>query len=346
MTTSTLDVGDLFSVLGAQGIEKQLRRIAGVGRVSVNPVSGSTTVAYDPAKTSLAKIKAAIKECGFHCAGEALPKHICEDHAMAHDTGVSNTKPTDAKAEHKAHSSGENSDAMAQEMGHGAGMDMQAMARDMRNRFWIALGFTVPIFFLSPMGMDSIKIEPPFGLRLDLVLFILASGAILYPVWPFVVAAYRAIRSGVANMAVLVVLSVGTGYLFSIGSTFIYGGQQFYEASALLLVFILLGHWLEMRARAGASEAMRALMDLAPPTAFVLRDGKELEVATAAIVAGDVVVIRPGNKIPVDGTVLEGESQVDQSMLTGESMPVAKKVGDGVIGATINKSGTFQYSAT
>jgi Cu2+-exporting ATPase len=235
---------------------------------------------------------------------------------------------------------------MAQEMGHGAGIDMQAMVRDMRNRFWIALGFSLPIFALSPMGMDFIQIPPPFGLRLDLVLFILASAAILYPVWPFIVAAYRALRNGVANMAVLVVLSVGTGYLFSVGSTFIYGGQRFYEASAILLVFILLGHWLEMRARAGASEAIRALMDLAPPKATVLRDGKELEVATAEIISGDIVVIRPGSKIPVDGTVLEGESQVDQSMLTGESMPVAKKVGDTVIGATINKSGTFQYRAT
>ena len=368
MTTSTLDVGNLFSVLGAQGIEKQLQRIAGVGRVAVNPVSGSTTVTYDQGKTNLSAIQAAIKECGFHCTGEALPKHVCADHAMpgkslpappisavkskhspAHKAGsgvvAPVAKPADAKADHQAHG-GEKSDAMAQEMGHGAGMDMQAMVRDMRNRFWIALGFSLPIFALSPMGMDFIQIPPPFGLRLDLVLFILASAAILYPVWPFIVAAYRALRSGVANMAVLVVLSVGTGYLFSVGSTFIYGGQQFYEASAILLVFILLGHWLEMRARAGASAAIRALMDLAPPKATVLRDGKELEVATAEIISGDIVVIRPGNKIPVDGTVLEGESQVDQSMLTGESMPVAKKVGDTVIGATINKSGTFQYRAT
>lgn len=196
------------------------------------------------------------------------------------------------------------------------------------------------------MGMDFIQVTPPFGLRLDLVLFVLASGAILYPVWPFVVAAYRSLRNGVANMAVLVVLSVGAGYLFSVGSTFIYGGEQFYEASAILLVFILLGHWLEMRARAGASAAIRALMDLAPATAKVFRDGKELEVPTAQIVSGDTVVIRPGNKIPVDGTVLEGASAVDQSMLTGESMPVEKKVGDTVIGATINKSGTFRYQAT
>ncbi len=331
MTTRTVDVGNLFSVLGAQGIEKQLRRVAGVGRVSVNPVSGSTTVDFDPDKTSLSALQAAIKECGFHCAGEAVPRHLCDTPA----------KPADYKAP-----DGKKRDAMAHEMGHGGGMDMQAMVRDMRNRFWIALGFSLPIFVFSPMGMDFIKIPPPFGLRLDLVLFVLASAAILYPVWPFIVAAYRALRSGVANMAVLVVLSVGTGYLFSVGSTFFYGGQQFYEASAILLVFILLGHWLEMRARAGASEAIRALMDLAPPKAAVLRDGKELEVPTAEVVSGDIVVIRPGNKIPVDGTVLEGGSLVDESMLTGESMPVAKKAGDAVIGATINKSGTFQYRAT
>ena len=367
MTKITLEVGDLFSVLGAHGIERQLQRVAGVGHVSVNPVSGSTTAMFDPEKTSPAAIQRAIKDCGYHCAGEALPRHICEKpatqgsrpkvltaevepaHSETHknhaEMASSGKKPADSIADHKAHG-GDKSDAMAHEMGHGAGMDMQVMVRDMRNRFWIALAFSLPIFLFSPMGMDFIQVSPPFGLRLDLVLFVLASAAILYPVWPFVIAAYRALRSGVANMAVLVVLSVGTGYLFSVGSTFFYGGQQFYEASAILLVFILLGHWLEMRARAGASEAIRALMDLAPPKAMVLRDGKEREVPTAEIISGDTVVIRPGNKIPVDGTVLEGTSLVDESMLTGESMPVAKKVGDPVIGATINKSGAFQYRAT
>jgi Cu2+-exporting ATPase len=368
MMTSTLEVGDLFSILGAHGIEKQLRRVAGVSHVSVNPVSGATTVVYDQGKTSLSALQGVIKDCGFHCAGEALPRHVCDNHGMpgmphaqaskteiktapseAHlghaGTAPAATKPAEAKVDHATHS-GDKHDAMAHEMGHGAGMDMQAMARDMRNRFWIALAFSLPIFAFSPMGMDFMRVPLPSGLRLDLVLFVLASGAILYPVWPFVVAAYRAIRAGVANMAVLVILSVGTGYLFSVGSTFIYGGQQFYEASTILLVFILLGHWLEMRARAGASEAIRALMNLAPPKATVLRDGKELEVPTAEVVSGEIIVIRPGNKIPVDGAVLEGSSMVDESMLTGESMPVAKKVGDAVIGATINKSGTFQYRAT
>lgn len=377
MTTINLHVGELLSPLGARGVEHQLSKLDGVSAVAVNQVSGSATVTYDETKISPADIESAIEQCGHHCAGQLKPSHLCEprasslrdpaaaimagtfrqthDHAaMRQGARAATDAPAAARklevapspaANHKAHG-GESKNAMAAEMGHGAGMDMQAMARDMRNRFLIALGFTIPIFFLSPMGMDSIKISPPFGLRLDLVLFVLASGAILYPVWPFVVAAYRALRNGVANMAVLVVLSVGTGYLFSVGSTFIYGGDQFYEAAALLLVFILLGHWLEMRARAGASEAIRALMDLAPPKATVLRDGKELEVPTADITSGETVVIRPGNKIPVDGVVTEGASLVDESMLTGESMPVDKKVGDAVIGATINKSGTFQYRAT
>ncbi|MGE0776366.1 MAG: hypothetical protein AB7L36_15200, partial [Sphingomonadaceae bacterium] len=107
-------------------------------------------------------------------------------------------------------------DAMAHEMGHGAGMDMGAMARDMRNRFFISLIFSLPIFGLSPMGMDRPLLTPPFGLDLNFTLFLLASAAILYPVWPFVVAAIRALRNGILNMAVLVLLSVGTGYLFSV----------------------------------------------------------------------------------------------------------------------------------
>ncbi len=368
--TITLEVRDLFSVLSSQGIEKQLMRLTGVTGASANPASGTATITYDPARTGPPEIMSTIEACGHHCAGEILPRHLCDvrpptqrrealppgagtmaahiDHQTPHGA-VRPAAPAATREEAPGTSHGSHAaqpDAMAHEMGHGAGMDMQAMARDMRNRFLIALVFSLPIFAYSPMGMDLIRLTPPFGMRLDVFLFGLASAAILYPVWPFVIAAYRALRNGVANMAVLVVLSVGTGYLFSVGATFWFGGPQFYEASAVLLVFILLGHWLEMRARAGASAAIRALMDLAPPKAMVLRDGREIEVPTAGVVADDIVVIRPGNKIPVDGTLTEGESLVDESMLTGESMPVAKKVGDTVIGATINKSGIFRYRAT
>src|SRR6266852_4149181 len=121
------------------------------------------------------------------------------------------------------------------------------------------------------------------------------------------VGAVRALRNGILNMAVLVVLSVGTGYLFSVGATFFFKGDQFYEASALLLVFVLLGHWLEMRARSGASQAIQALLNLTPPKATVIRAGKEIEVPTADVLLDDVVLIRPGNKVPVDGEIIEGE---------------------------------------
>jgi Cu2+-exporting ATPase len=235
---------------------------------------------------------------------------------------------------------------MAHEMGHGGNMDLPAMVRDMRNRFWICLLLTVPIFIYSPMGGFFSPPAPPFGLPLNQWLFGLASAGVLYPSWPFFVSAWRALLNGKLTMATLIVLSVGTGYLFSVGATFFFDSEQFFEAVSMLMVFILLGHWLEMRARAGASSAIQALLKLTPAKAFVLRQGVEVEVATADVVVGDIVVIRPGNKIPVDGTVESGESLVDESMLTGESMPVQKGPGAKVAGATINSSGSFKYKAT
>ena len=354
MKTATIEIGGLLSTLSARGVEKQLARLPGVHKAEVNYVAGSATVTYDESLIDLKAIKARVYECGYHCAGVLQPKHVCvpedppaEAAAMpmpghaGHTTAPAQAVHPAKHAEHAAQK-----DEMAHEMGHGAGMDMHAMARDMRNRFWIALVFTVPVFIYSPMGGMFVPPAPPFGFSLNLWLFLLASIAVIYPAWPFAVAAWHALKNGVLNMAVLVMLSVGTGYLFSVGATFFFAGVQFYEAVAVLLVFILLGHWLEMRARAGASEAIRALLELAPPMATVIRAGKEMELPTAEVLKDDVVVIRPGNKIPVDGEVLEGESQVDESMLTGESMPVGKKPGDTVIGATINKSGSFRYCAT
>ncbi|WP_436639464.1 heavy metal translocating P-type ATPase [Microbaculum sp. FT89] len=361
MRTVTIDVADLLSALSALGVEKQLGRLPGVQKAEVNYVAGSATVTFDEATTDLKAIKTKVRACGYHCSGEVQPKHVCEpedppDNTLAVAVPANEPHRQAAHATNAAHPAeailhehaavAGKADAMAHEMGHGAGTDMQAMVRDMRNRFWIALVFTIPIFVYSPMGGMFTPPAPPFGLRLDRWLFLLATVAVIYPSWPFFVAAWRALKNGVLNMAVLVVLSVGTGYVFSVGATFFFPGVQFYEAVAVLLVFILLGHWLEMRARAGASAAIRALLDLAPPMAMVLRDGREVELPTAEVLVGDIVVIRPGNKIPVDGEVIEGESQVDESMLTGESMPVKKEPGDAVIGATINKSGTFKYRAT
>ena len=354
--TKTFEVGGLLSSMSAQGIEKQLTRLPGVSAATVNYVAGSASVNFEENQTTPQNIQQAIEECGYHCRGEVLPQHVCappNEHGHAHHgragAGHADHGANLATLKHQHamdHGAMESMDAMAHDMGHGAGMDAGGMARDMRNRFWICLAFTIPIFLYAPMGIEFIKLSPPFGLELKLWLFILATAAVIYPAWPFFVAAARALRNGVLNMAVLVVLSVGTGYLFSVGATFLFEGAQFYEAVSVLLVFILLGHWLEMRARAGASEAIRALMNLAPPKATVIRNGVESTVATSDVLLGDIVLIRPGDKIPVDGQVQEGGSLVDESMLTGESMPVRKAVGDNVIGATINKRGSFRYRAT
>ncbi|MBC7600170.1 MAG: heavy metal translocating P-type ATPase, partial [Polaromonas sp.] len=384
MKTSTVEVGELVSTLSAAGVSRQLATLPGVHHAEVNYVAGSATVHYDEARITLDAIRQRVVDCGYHCRGELVPAHICDsaDHkaggdayarhaghampvgAMEKNTGaapVADKKTGTAKDSHAGHSAHEvaggaagslagnqaaNKADMMHDMGHAPGMSMQDMANDMRNRFVVALVFAVPVFLYSPMGEMFGDFALPLGMDRKLFLFFTATAAIAYPVWPFVVAAWRAARNGVANMATLIVLSVGTGYIFSVGATFLYEGEVFFEAPAVLLVFILLGHWLEMRARAGASDAIRALMNLAPAMATVVRGDVETEVPTAEVLAGEIVVIKPGDKIPVDGEITEGSSQVDESMLTGESMPVKKVVGNPVIGATINKSGSFRYKAT
>ena len=332
MKSVNVEVKGLFEELDHLGVEKRIGALPGVMHAHANPASGSVSVHYDAAVTNEEALRQAVRDCGYHCRGEMQPDHVCrlaEPRAHAGHAAQPGTR-----------------DEMAHEMGHGAGMDMAGMVRDMRNRFLVCLAFSIPLFLWAPMGLPIAAPAPPFGLALDQWMFVLASGAIVWPSWPFFVAAWRALRNGVLNMAVLVVLSVGTGYTFSVAATFLFEGAQFYEAVSVLLVFILLGHWLEMRARAGANDAIRALLDLAPPKARVIRGGKEVELPTAEVLAGDIVVVRPGDRIPVDGVVTEGETQVDESMLTGESMPVKKVPGANVAGATINKSGAFRFRAT
>lgn len=162
----------------------------------------------------------------------------------------------------------------------------------------------------------------------------------------FFVGAWKALRAKTLDMMVLVAVAIGTAFVYSVAATFWIEGEVFYEAAAFLAAFVLLGHWFEMRARGGANDAIRALLDLAPPRAVVLRDGQEVEVPTSEVQVGDLLLIRPGSKVPVDAEVVEGESSVDESMVTGESLPVSKRPGDSLVGATINKQGTLRARAT
>ena len=368
-------IGKMCTTGCATTLEKSVAGVAGVLGASANFAAGTLRVEYDPHRVSPASIASAITACGFACEqGLEAGGHGGAEHRHGHEHAPAH-EHAHAEAEHARHigpvqgSPGadvppEKSHPHPSHEGHGPptaghatgvphdahegmhhGGDLHAAARDMRRRFLVALAFAVPVFLWSPMGLMDPP-PTPFGLDRDVWLFLLASGAVLYPGWPFFSAAIRSLRRGVLDMAVLVLLSVGTGYGFSIGSTFVFEGPNFYEASSVLLTFILLGHWLEMRARAGASDAMRSLLKLSPPRAVVRREGAEVELPTAEVVVGDTVVVRPGAKVPVDGEVTEGSSQVDESMLTGESMPVRKDPGSRVVGGSINKSGAFVYRAT
>ena len=334
----------------APALETFLRRVPGVHHVEASAVSDTVTIGYDEGTLTQAELQRLIEECGYHCRGQVLPAHICPAHAgdalapeptAVDDSHAGHTMPAATAA------SGEMKQ-MAHEMGHGGGMSMDEMVRDMRKRFWVTFVLAIAVTLYSPLGTDvlGIEIRAPFGLPNDLLMFLLSTPAVIWGGQMFFVGAYRALKRRTLDMSVLVALSVGAGYLFSVVTTFFIEGEVFYEAAVVLLAFILFGHWMEMRARAGASNAIRALLDLAPPKATVIRDGQPVEIPTSEVQLGDTVLIRPGDKIPVDGEVIDGESTVDESMITGESVPVDKKPGDTVIGATINKMGTFRFRAT
>jgi len=207
---------------------------------------------------------------------------------------------------------------------------------------------SVPIVLWSQIGRSVLGFTAaaPFGLRDDVWLLLLSLPVIFYSSWIFFDGVVRALRARTLDMMVLVAVAIGAGWLYSVAVTLTGGGDTFYEAATVLAAFVLLGHWLEMRARGGASDAIRTLLDLAPPKATVIRDGEPVEVATAEVTAGDLLLVRPGDKIAVDGVVEEGQSEVDESVVTGESLPVSKAPGSVVTGATINKNGTLRVRAT
>jgi len=355
--TVVLEVSGVQWASSKAVVEATLRHQPGVMSVEANPVSQTANVTYDPGTTSQAQLRKWIVECGYHCAGQSVPEHICDpafDQAKA-STSAEHSAPTAAAAVH--HTGDPNAGRPAPSrssqdvMGHGgghSGMSMASMIRDMRNRFLVAAILSVAIILWSPIGRQvfGFTVPAPFGLRDDVFALILSLPVIFYSAWIFFDGAFRALRARTLDMMVLVAVGVGAGWIYSLVVTLTGGGEVFYEAATVLTSFVLLGHWVEMRARGGANDAIRTLLELAPARAIVLRDGEPVEVPTAEVVPGDLLLVRPGAKIPTDGTVEEGDSDVDESMVTGESLPVAKSTGSVVIGATVNTTGTLRVRAT
>ena len=366
--TTVLQVRGLNWATSAAIVEGTLGRRPGVLAVEANAVSQTANVTYDPDRTDVARLSGWVRDCGYHCAGRSVPEHVCDPMTepaptTSADVGDAQTEhratagpgavgPGDASPGRQAHGGHDGQGRSPHEvMGHGGGhggMSIEDMVKDMRNRFFVAAVLSVPILLWSPIGREVLgfTVPAPFGLRDDVFSLVLSVPVIFYSAWLFFDGAFRALRAKTLDMMVLVAVGVGTGWLYSLGVTLTGGGEVFYEAATVLTSFVLLGHWFEMRARGGANDAVRTLLELAPARAVVLRDGEPVEVATAEVQVGDLLLIRPGAKIPVDAVVQEGESEVDESMVTGESMPVGKSAGSAVIGASINTTGTLRVRAT
>lgn len=333
--TVVLDLSGLHWASRQQVATRVLQARPGVLEATVNPAAQTATVGFDPARTSVHELREWLRDCGIHCSGLSVPRHVCDPLAEPSEPAGAHRHEPAAPA-HDHHGTHDHHD-----------MSMAAMAADMRNRFLVALVFSVLVMMWSPMATDmfGIDLPVPFGLRQDVWALILSLPVIGYSSTIFFTGAWQALRARTLDMMVLVAVAIGAGWLYSLAITLTGGGEVFYEASTMLTTFVLLGHWFEMRARGGATDAIRTLLDLAPPRAVVLRDGEEVEIPTAEVAVGDLLLVRPGAKIPVDGVVEDGDSEVDESMVTGESLPVHKQPGAPVIGASINIDGTLRVRA-
>ena len=307
-----LQIGGMSCASCVSSIETAVGALPGVASIAVTLATGTAAVRYYPGLTTPAQIKRTIRDLGYE-AGEKL------EGAAALDR------------------------------------EREARQREIRRQgAWMLVAWPLALIVMAGT-FQEIWIFPKFipawmGHRF--FLFALTTPIVLGPGWQFFVNSFRGLRHGVTDMNLLYATGIGAAYLIAVINTFWpnagFGGPEatFYEAAALLTAFIILGRYLEALTRGRASEAIRKLMRLQPKIARVWRAGSEVEVPADEVEVGELVFVRPGEQIPVDGTLTQGYSAVDQSMLTGESMPVEKRVGDQVIGGTLNKTGAFQFEAT
>jgi Cu2+-exporting ATPase len=353
-TTIVLEMAGVQWASQTQAVQACLRRLPGVLAAEPNAAAQTVTVTFEPAVTDPSVLARTITSCGYECRGESVPSHAQGTAAAptphAAHTGHAERSSQPGGDDAAKAKEGEGLSSPAEAMGHGGhgAMSMASMVRDMRDRFLVAAVFGVLITLWSRIGRDVLgfTVAAPFGLRDGVFQLLLSLPVVFYSATLFFTGAVRALRPRTLDMMVLVAVAVGTGWLYSVVVTFTGGGDVFYEAASILAAFVLLGHYFEMRARGGASEAVKTLLQLAPRRALVIRDGEPVEVPTDQVVVGDLLLVRPGAKVPADGVVEDGESDLDESTVTGESLPVHKGPGDPVVGATLNTTGVLRVRAT
>ena len=365
-------------------VERNLKKLDGVQSAVVNLSSERATVDIEPNKLKLEDVIARVNRAGYGVAtGEAdfVIKRLSDDidarrleKALSSQEGVLDAKVTYAnekarvmyiptiitQAELRRAVAAAGFEAV--ELG-GEAEDAEALAREheineQRRLLIIGLAFTIPLilltmgadfgllpdFFYTHNAMEGMSETQPW---FNWLLLALAIPVQFYVGWQYYVGAYKALRNKSANMDVLIVMGSSAAFLYSLPVTFGWiDGHVYYETAAVIITLIKLGKYLEARAKGRTSEAIKKLMGLRAKTAHIVREGQEVEVPVDEVRVGDVVIVKPGEKIPVDGVVIEGRSSIDESMLTGESLPVEKKPGDPIIGATLNKLGLLKFEAT
>jgi len=367
----TIPVTGMTCANCALTIERGLKKMDGVQNAAVNFAAERVTLEYDPALVDGKRVVATIADLGYGAttAKAELPIRgmTCANCALTIERAL---RKLDGVVEANVNLASERAtveyiptavsladikraivdvgyEVVEAEQGEEV-EDAERAAREreirtQRRKLLWGVALSVIISVLS-MGVDG-GLIPDFAWRPYLLL------ALTIPVqfvigWQFYRGGYKALRAGSANMDVLIAMGSSAAFLYSVASTFFLHGHLYYDTAAVIITLIILGKYLEARAKGRTSEAIKRLMGLAPKTARVLRGGAEVEVPVGDVRVGDVVVVRPGERIPVDGIVLEGTSAVDESMLTGESLPVEKAPGSQVVGATVNKQGLLKFQAT
>ncbi|KAM3092446.1 heavy metal translocating P-type ATPase [Phormidesmis sp. 146-35] len=315
METVTLKLQGMSCAACASQIESAIRVVSGVSVATVNFGIEQAIVTYDPQKTDVESIQKSVSEAGY----SAFPQRdeVGEDEAEQ--------------------------------------ANRQAVSRQLKRQILVAGSLSTIVVIGSIPMMTGVQVPfIPMWLHNAWVQLVLTAPVQFWCGSAFFVNAWKAFKRHTATMDTLVAIGTGAAYLYSLFATlfpgfFVTQGLQpevYYEAAAVIIALILLGRFLEHRARGKTSDAIRQLMGLQARDARIIRNGQEMQVPIQAVQIGDIVVVRPGEKIPVDGQIVEGASSLDESMVTGESMPVKKQAGDDVIGATINQTGSFKFRAT
>lgn len=304
--TCTLDIAGMHCASCSAVIENTLKKVGGVEKANVNYATEKATIDYDCDVVDSQTLIKTVESAGYK--------------ASVHEA------------------------AAVQE----AAKDVEM--KKLKGKLIFALALSIPVLLISmpqllaPFGINA-EMLMDFSNR-KLLLFALTTPVQFIAGWQFYKGAWAAAKNKASNMDTLIVVGTSAAYLYSVATTFFIVGEAFYEIAALLISFILLGKLLEARAKGKTSEAIKKLMGMQAKTARVKRNGKEIDVPIDEVRVGDIVIVRPGEKIPVDGVIVQGATSIDESMISGESIPVEKNIGDKVIGATINKNGSIEFRTT